>query len=77
VLIVMPLMPLVLYVVYKFIMCATPRHKKHSSGGLADHDVAIAGEADHESGMANMIEMRPTGELAGATVNVLQQLPAE
>jgi hypothetical protein len=77
VLIVMPLMPLVLYVVYKFIMCATQRHKKHSSGGLADHDVAIAGQPDHEAGMANMIEMGPTGELAGATVNVLQQLPAE
>jgi Leucine-rich repeat (LRR) protein len=77
VLIVMLLMPLVLYVVYKFIMCATQRHKKHSSGGLADHDVAIAGQPDHEAGMANMIEMGPTGELAGATVNVLQQLPAE
>jgi hypothetical protein len=73
VLIVMPLMPLGLYMLHKCLLLVRQQRAEQSSGGLADQSTKDAGDKDQEVGM---VEMRPKGEIESTTVNVLQQLPA-
>jgi Leucine-rich repeat (LRR) protein len=73
VLIVMPLMPLGLYVLHKCLLFVRQQRDKHSSRGLADQSVKNVGDQDQEVGM---VEMRPKGEMESTTINVLQQVPA-